>query len=137
MVTTEGLNNFLDTYIGDLSKVNTWYVGLVSVTSFTGFAITDTMASHAGWTEYTDYSETTRPILALGDPSAGVMNNPITIDFTPNNDVSVVGYFITSVATKGAATGYLPIQGYFAEGTSAFKAGNLSKFTFTITARSQ
>lgn len=87
------------------------YMGLVDLTNFTGFdPTTDTMSSHAGWQEFTSYSETTRPLWVPTDPLdtyPASINNPMATTFTPTAAGQVYGVFLCDNATKGGTTGQL------------------------------
>jgi hypothetical protein len=69
------------------------------------------MASHAGWTEITAYSQTTRPQCIFGaataaDPS--IINNSLSVAvFSINGAATVGGAFLTTNNTKGGTTGTL------------------------------
>jgi hypothetical protein len=55
-VTNEGLNNILDVQFHAVTQVTTWYIGLIDASGFSDLADSDTLASHAGWTEFTNYT---------------------------------------------------------------------------------
>jgi len=52
--TDEGLNSVLNVYFHAATQISTWYIGLITGTGT--LAAADTLASHAGWTEGTDYT---------------------------------------------------------------------------------
>ena len=57
----------LDRYFGTNSDANsTWFIGLVDSIAFTGFNPTDTLSSHAGWQEFTNYLTGTQVTNPLG-----------------------------------------------------------------------
>jgi hypothetical protein len=69
------------------------------------------MASHAGWTEVTAYSEATRPAATFGtsttaDPSV-ISNTASVAVFNITSTTVVGGAFLTSNNTKGGTTGTL------------------------------
>jgi len=64
-VTTEGLNHILNVEFHGTTQVTTWYVGLINNSPSPSLNAADTLASHAGWTEWTAFSETTRQAWAL------------------------------------------------------------------------
>lgn len=134
MFTTVGLNYIFDTYFGSRAKVSNWYVGIISATSFSSVAVSDTPASHSGWTEYTDYAETTRQLITFGTSSGGIDTNPTVVQFTANSDASIAGWFLTEVNTKGSTSGIIPCLSTFLNGTQSVKAGNIEQFTLTLTA---
>ncbi len=106
---TVGLNFINDAIL----RGSTWYVGLILATP--ALSPTDTMGSHAGWAESSDYSETARPTL-VPPISVGGETDCAAVVFTMNTPVRIAGYFLTSVATKGGVTGTLLVTKLFAEG---------------------
>lgn len=57
LVVNQGLQNMVTVYLNSGTQTTTWYVGLVTGPgSGTTYAAGDTLASHSGWTEFTDYS---------------------------------------------------------------------------------
>lgn len=135
MVVDEGIEYILDVAFVDQSPAGNLYVGLIDANGYTGISASDTLSSHAGWTELTDYDEVTRPELEFGNPSGGVINNPAASEFTPDASNSVVGYFITDDDTKGGTSGTLLVVDLFAEGTRTLQAGVIEALTVNITAR--
>lgn len=74
LVTTEGLNYIMNAAFTGGSQISSWYVGLKD----TGAAQASDAASNIGaqnWTEYTEYSQATRPALTLGSVSSGSVDN--------------------------------------------------------------
>jgi hypothetical protein len=62
LVVNVGLKDMNDKYFTGAAYTATWYVGLIyRPCSGNNPAAADTMASHAGWTEVTDYSQAWRP----------------------------------------------------------------------------
>jgi hypothetical protein len=93
------------------TQVTTWYLGLYGAAASNTPAATDTMASHAGWTEVTAYTQATRPQCVFAtatsaDPSV-VTNTASPATFTINGTTVVGGAFLTSNNTKGGTTGTL------------------------------
>lgn len=128
LVTTVGLNDSLDKHFKGSGYTAAWYVGLTDGTPT--FAAGDTMASHGGWVEVTDYSEGARQTLTLGTVAAGSVDNSASkAVFTVNADSTVIGgAFVNSVSTKGGTTGVL----YGGAALSADRTLNTSD-TLTIT----
>ena len=58
LVVNVGLQHILDTEFTGSAQVTTWYVGLTAASPSP--AAGDTMSSHAGWTEFTNYDEAAR-----------------------------------------------------------------------------
>jgi len=111
LVVNVGLADMNDKYFSGSGYSATWYLGLYGAASSNDPAAGDTMSSHAGWTEVTDYSQSTRPAATFGsatvaDPSV-IDNSGSVAVFSINNTVTVGGAFLTSNNTKGGTTGIL------------------------------
>jgi hypothetical protein len=111
LVVNVGLADMNDKYFSGSGYSATWYLGLVDNSPSPSYAAGDTMASHAGWAENTDYTQANRPTVTFGsatvaDPS--VINNSGAVDvFTMNASVTIAGAFLTSDNTKGGTAGIL------------------------------
>ena len=103
-VTNEGHNHALDCTF-NVAAQQSWYIGLAAGTGV--FSATDTMASHAGWTENTSYSEGTRPAWGQGAASGQAVTNGTAVDFSITASDTLKGLFLTSNNTKGGTTGIL------------------------------
>lgn len=112
-MTVQGLNAALSVELCGGTQVNPWFIGLIDNDGFTGLSPNDTMASHSGWTELTNYVEATREQLTFGVPAGGIVATPNVAEFTINATVAIKGVFVTSVGTKGDATGILRAHGSF------------------------
>jgi hypothetical protein len=106
-VTTPGCNYLLDVGFRAQSQLASWYAGLINASGFTSVSANDTAASHAGWTEFTGYSDSTRRQWSPGAASAGVLINATAMSFTINASGSVQGIFVISDNTKGGTSGTL------------------------------
>jgi hypothetical protein len=111
LVVNVGLKDMNDKYFTGSGYSAAWYIGLYGAAASNDPAAGDTMASHAGWTEVTDYSQTTRPACAFGaattaDPSV-ISNSASVATFSINATVTVGGAFLTSDNTKGGTSGVL------------------------------
>ena len=92
-----------------------WFIGPVSNTAFSTFAIADTLASHGGWTEGTTYSETVRQLYVPGTLSG---TNPVLCDnnsnqatFSINGACDVNGAFLTDDVNKNGTGGATVLYG--------------------------
>ena len=133
LVTNEGLNDNLDKYLKGSTYTAAFYVGLTDGTPTVNAA--DTMSSHAGWTEVTDYSESTREALVLGTvASQSVDNSASKASYSINATATVGGAFITTVSTKGGTTGVLYGVGAFSGGDKSVDNGDTLNVTVTCTA---
>ena len=107
MIVNVGLDYILDQFFGS----DVFYVGLKGSGTI---AASDTMASHAGWSEVTDYDEAVRQTLTMGSASSQSIDNSASVaTFTISASVTVAGYFLTTVDTKGGTTGTLVSAGDF------------------------
>ena len=94
-----------------VTQITTWYLGLYGAGASNTPAAGDTMASHAGWTEVTAYSNANRVTATLAtattaNPSV-VTNTASPAVFNINGTTTVGGAFLTSENTKGGTTGTL------------------------------
>jgi len=94
-------NALLDTMFNAATQDSSWFIGLIDNASFTGLSNSDTMASHAGWNEYTNYTGS-RPSWGQGAAAAKAISNssPAQFVFTTSSGV-VAGIFINGDSTKG------------------------------------
>jgi len=133
LVVTVGLNDSLDKHFKGASYTAAWYVGL-TVGSPT-FAAGDTMSSHAGWTEFTSYSESVRETLTLGTVSGGSVDNSASrASYSINGSGTVGGAFVVSDNTKSGTAGILYGGGAFSGGNRTVANGDTLNVTITLTA---
>lgn len=129
--TTVGLNDVLNVYFDSGTQKTSWFAGLINNSGFTALAASDTMSSHAGWSESTDYSEGTRPAWNPGAASGGVMTGP-AISFSINGTVTIKGSFLVSNSTKGGTTGILMATDAF-DSNQSMTNGQTLNVTWTKT----
>ena len=136
LVTNAGLNDLLDKYFKGSGYTAAFYVGLTDGTPTANAA--DTMSSHAGWTEVTAYSESTREALTLGTvASQSVDNSASAAQFSINSDSTTIGgAFLTTNNTKGGTTGTLYGIAAFSGGDLVLNNGSTLDVTVTLTAAS-
>jgi hypothetical protein len=111
LVVNVGLQDMNTKYFKGSGYTAAWYIGLYGAASSNDPAAGDTMSSHAGWTEVTDYSQATRPAATFGtattaDPSV-IDNSGSVAVFSINGTATVGGAFLTSDNTKGGTSGTL------------------------------
>jgi hypothetical protein len=112
-VVNQGLNSILNVYFHTTAKLTNFYLGLANTGLSAGAAASDTLASHAGWTELTaTYSEGTRPQWSPGAASGQAVVNSTPVDFTIVGSATVGGIFVVGGTaggenTKGGTTGTL------------------------------
>ena len=132
-VVNEGLNHLLDVALSGATQITSWFVGLTDGTPTD--AAGDTMASHAGWTEVTAYTEATREAWVDGGVSTlSVDNSGSPASFSINtNSTTVGGAFLVSNGAKGGATGVLYAVGAFSAGDKSLDSGDTLDVTATFT----
>ena len=111
LVVNVGLQYMAGSALTSVSQITTWYLGLYGAGASNTPAAGDTMASHAGWTEVTAYSNANRVTATLvtattAHPSV-VTNTASPAVFNINGTATVGGAFLTSENTKGGTTGTL------------------------------
>lgn len=107
IVVNEGLDAFLDVHLSGGTQITSWFLGLTTGTPT--FAAGDTLASHAGWTEFQDYDEAARVAWTDGGVSGQSVDNSGSVaTFTSSSDANTAGgAFLASDNTKGGTTGTL------------------------------
>lgn len=133
LVHNAGLDDLLDVYLSAGTQDTTWFLGLMAATPTV--AAGDTLASHAGWTEFTDYDETNRVAFTAGTPSSQSVDNVGNeAEFTSSSDSnSVGGAFLAGVNT--GTTGILYAGAAFGS-NKPLDTGETLTTTATFTAAS-
>jgi hypothetical protein len=139
LVTYVGLQKYLDATLKTGLTTPTWYLGLITGPGGSNtYAQADTAASHAGWTESTAYSNSTRVTWTPGTISTGV--TPATVSnsasvavFNINATATIAGCFMIDNSTKGGTTGNLISEGNFTAGDRAVLNGDTLNVTATAT----
>lgn len=125
-ITNEGMNKLLDVMFHAVAALSTWYIGLI--TDPPTLAAGDTLASHAGWTEFTDYTGN-RLEWTEGAASGRSITNATTVDFPITGSGTVAGAFLASVAT--GTSGTLWSTGLF-NADVVVQNGDTLKVTYTL-----
>jgi hypothetical protein len=128
LIVNAGLAFALDLLFDNPTSQIDWKIGLTTGTPV--FAAGDTMASHAGWTENTNYDEATRVSITLAG-SGSSRSNASPIEFNISATTTIGGIFATSVATKGDNTGTL-LGGVAFTADRNLIDDDLLKITYTI-----
>ena len=127
-----GLNHILDTQFHGGTQVATWYIGLVDNAGWSAFADVDTLASHAGWTESTAYTEANRVTWAEDAAASRSISNSTTADFSINASGNLKGIFVSSNNVKSTGnTGTLWSTAAFSS-VVATANGDTLKVTYTV-----
>ena len=138
LVVNVGLDYLLDVGLASGTQLPVWYVGLVDAFTYPSGAAGDTMASHAGWTEYVNYSEAERVRwVNAAVSSQSITNSASKASFAINQDTQTVeGAFLVGGANshaKNIGSGSLYAVGAFTGGTKSVDNGDTLQVTATFT----
>ena len=125
----------LDYMLNNDLAASTLYIGLTDGAPVT-VASGDNMNDHTGWVEVTAYNEADRQAWGQGAGSGGVMTNATAVTFTASGTTTVGGGFLSTIATKGTATGTLFSAKAATEGDRALVAADTLDVTITLTVTS-
>jgi len=139
LVVSAGLQYMAGTGLTSVTQVTTWYLGLITGPgSGTTFIAGDTMATHAGWTEYVNYSNATRVTATFATATTAtpsvVTNTASPAVFNINGAGGVVaGAFLTSGSAKSGTTGTLFSEADFGSpGDRTVVSGDTLSVTYTF-----
>lgn len=130
-ITDVGMNFLLDQVFRNQSGVAQWYIGLVDNAGFSAFANADTMGSHAGWAEFTTYSEGARQAWTTVAASGRSITNTTAATFTMSASGTLHGIFVTSSTTLGGSSGTLWSTGALAANLPV-SSSDVVKITYTV-----
>lgn len=132
-ITNQGKNSLFEVYFHDGTQIaaSSWFIGLISLASYSALAAGDTMASHAGWTEFTGYSQATRVAWGPGAAASQSITNASPATFDINATGTVKGIFVVSNSTKGGTTGTLWSTALFSADIPVASADQL-RVTYTV-----
>jgi hypothetical protein len=136
LVVNQGLQSMVSVYLAGATQITTWYVGLITGPgSGTTIAAGDTLASHAGWTEFTNYSGTRKTATfgtaTTADPS--VIDNsasPASFSITSTGG-TVAGAFLCS-ATSGTTGTLFSASDFQSPGDRVVVSGDTLNVTYTF-----
>jgi len=137
LVVNVGLQYMAGVALTSTAQITTWYVGLYGAAASNSPAAGDTMSSHIGWTEVTDYSESTRVAATFAaatnaNPSV-VTNTASKAVFTINGTTTVGGAFLTSGSAKSGTTGTLFSAADFSSpGDRSVVSGDILNVTYSF-----
>jgi hypothetical protein len=135
LVVNQGLQDMNAKYFVGSAYTAAWYLGLVTgPASGTTFAAGDTLASHAGWTEDTNYAGTRKACTfgtaTTADPSV-ITNSLNTASFTMNATTTIAGAFLTNVAS-GTSGVLFSASDFQSPGDRAVVNGDVLVVTYTF-----
>lgn len=137
LVVNVGLADMNTKYFKGSGYTAAWYIGIYGPAASNNPSSTDTMASHAGWTEVTAYSNATRPAATFGaattaDPSV-IANSASPAQFLINASANVGGAFLTTGDLPGGSSGTLfSASDFAAPGDRTVQNGDVLSVTYTF-----
>lgn len=134
LVTTAGLDKYLDATLKTGLGAPAWYVGLITgPASGNTYAAGDLMSSHAGWAENQTYSNATRPAWTPGTITSGSVDNTASkAVFNISGSATLAGCFMTDASAKAPGnTGTLMGEGNFTGGDRLVQNGDTLNISIT------
>ena len=137
LVVNGGLQDMNNKYFLGSAYTATWYIGLYGSGSTNNPAASDTMSSHAGWTEVVPYSQSTRPACTFATPTTAnpsvATNSASPAVFSINATSTVGGAFLTSNSTKSGTTGTLySASDFTTPGDRSVVSGDTLNVSYTL-----
>lgn len=123
-----GLEDLLNVHFRNGTQKTQWWIGLINSSGFTALADADTMASHAGWTEFTSYTGN-RKEWDPDVPAGRAISNGVAREFNINASGGVRGIFVNSDETGTA--GILWAAALFASSITV-EDQDVLKVTYTV-----
>lgn len=134
-ITNEGKNLIFDVMFHDTTQIaaSSWYIGLMSNSGYSAIAATDVMSSHAGWTEFTTYTQANRVAWGPGASASQSITNATPATFDMSGSGTLKGIFVTSNNTKSGTTGKLWSAALYSADIPVVSSDQI-KVTYTINA---
>ena len=137
LVVNVGLQDMNAKYFTGSAYTAAWFIGLYGAGASNAPAASDTMSSHAGWTEIVPYSNATRPVCSFGTPTTAnpsvATNAASSALFNINTTATVGGAFLVSNSTKSGTTGTLYSAADFgAPGDRSVVSGDILTVSYAL-----
>lgn len=134
-ITNQGKNSLFEIMFHDGTQIasSSWFIGLISSSSYSALAASDVMSSHAGWTELTGYTQSTRVAWGPGAAASQSITNASPATFDINATGTAKGVFVVSNSTKGGTTGTLWSTALFSADVPVANGDQL-RVTYTVSA---
>jgi len=135
LVVNTGLQDMNNQYFKGSAYTATWYIGLVTGPgSGNTYAAADTLASHAGWAENTNYSGGNRITATFGTPTTAdpsVVDNSASVAvFSITSTTTIAGGFLTKIQANNNNSGLLFSVSNFTGGDRAVINGDTLNVTY-------
>lgn len=133
LVVNVGLQYMAGVALTSTTQITTWYVGLYGAGASNTPAATDTLASHAGWTEVTPYSGNRPSItfVAATNANPSVVTNSTAVAFSINATQTVGGAFLCSAASGTSGTLFSAAD-FSSPGDRSVVSGDTLNVTYTL-----
>ena len=136
LVVNEGLQNMNTEYFKGSTYTAAFFLGLITGPgSGTTYAAADTLASHAGWTEYTDYSGSRKAVTfgtaTTADPSV-ISNSASPASFVISGGGGVVAGAFLCTVTSGTSGVLFSEADFQSPGDRTVVAGDTLNVTYTF-----
>ena len=135
LVVNTGLQSMNTQFFTGSAYTAAWYIGLVNGTSAsTTFSGGDTLATHTGWDENTDYVGNRKAAsfgaATLADPS-NINNSASAASFTMNASANIAGAFLANVAS-GTSGLLFSAADFQAPGDRSVVSGDVLNITYSF-----
>ncbi len=136
LVVNTGLQDMNTKYFSGSSYTAAWYLGLITGPgSGTSIAASDTLASHAGWTEFTNYSGNRKAVTfgtaTTADPSV-IDNSGAPSQFTITSSGGVVAGAFLCNAASGTSGILFSASDFQSPGDRTVVSGDTLTVTYTF-----
>ncbi len=131
LVVTVGKDDALDKYFAGSAYTAAWYLGLVDGGTAPTYAATDTLASHAGWTENSGYTTpAARGTASWAAASGGSKALASAISYSGWTAAATIAGAFMCTASSGT-TGILYSAGSFTGGNASVGSGTTLQVSWT------
>ena len=133
LVPSQGLQYMSASFFNATGYSTALYFGLITGPgSGTSYVAGDTLASHSGWTENTDYSGG-RKSIGFGTPTTATPSVTVgtgATSFTMTGSATIAGAFVTNASS--GTSGVLFAEGDFTGGDKSVTTGDSLAITYTF-----
>lgn len=133
LVVNVGLQYLAGSALTSTTQITSWYIGLYGAGASNTPAASDTLASHAGWTEVTNYSGTRKLVswTAATNANPSVAASSAAVSFTMNATTTVGGAFLCS-ATSGTSGTLFSAADFQSPGDRSVVSGDIITVTYSL-----